>query len=462
MNNMIPDSDHIIHEISLDNLGGGVLDITAQARPHHFRLVDCDHFLNKSVLRICEYSSFPTIPYSAISYVWRGNPVDPTHPSQREDRLFSVRGAEEADPISIDVLRHVCKASLQTNAQFFWLDRLCIMQTNRDDKAWQIANMQQLYQSAEVCLVLAGGLRRLVSLTEETAWIHRAWTLQEALLPKNTQALYSWELGELLSSRSTGGTFFPSTVEPRQSAMSDLPGLLRSSIAPPYFTLEDGREMRPIITMFSREAHKAVVALAAATSLTEDAGARSQAIWRSALMRTSSRPVDMVFSIMGLFDVTLDTHAFHRGDRLGATIALAQAILRKGGKPHWLGAALDITPCAQFTTFPAFPETTVEGVAFLQTRDGKRTVWELTEHSDNWLPDIPTMSDIDDDGYATICGKMFRVGVLSLVNHNDGNGGTKRPTHSLFTKHGVYPCIIHKYDGLLPANGVIASTRDGR
>jgi hypothetical protein len=32
-----------------------------------------------------------------------------------------------------------------------------------------------------------------------------------------------------------------------------------------------------------------------------DPDARNHAIWQSALMRTSSRPVDMVFSIMGLW-----------------------------------------------------------------------------------------------------------------------------------------------------------------
>ena len=51
-------------------------------------------------------------------------------------------------------------------------------------------------------------------------------------------------------------------------------------------------------------------------------------------MRTSSHPVDMVFSIMGMFEVTLDTHAFGRDDRLGATIALAQKTPSRGGKPN--------------------------------------------------------------------------------------------------------------------------------
>ena len=58
----------------------------------------------------------------------------------------------------------------------------------------------------------------------------------------------------------------------------------------------------------------------------EDNDMRENAIWRSA----SSRPVDMVFSIMGIFEVSLDVGKYGEPDRERATIDLAEAVLKTG------------------------------------------------------------------------------------------------------------------------------------
>src|SRR5277367_1567730 len=62
-------------------------------------------------------------------------------------------------------------------ARYLWLDRLCIMQTSKQDKRWQIVHTFNLYRHCTQCLVLPGGIQRLVPLDEETSWVHRAWTL---------------------------------------------------------------------------------------------------------------------------------------------------------------------------------------------------------------------------------------------------------------------------------------------
>ena len=78
-------------------------------------------------------------------------------------------------------------------------------------------------------------------------------------------------------------------------------------------------------------------------------------------MRTSSRPVDMVFSIMGLFGVILDPNMFEAENRIGATVALAKEILRKGGRASWLGMSFRLPPCSMLYTSPVFAETSVSG-----------------------------------------------------------------------------------------------------
>lgn len=99
--------------------------MTSTATPQRYHLLDCNTFIEQRVLQIDEFTNFPSVPYSAISYVWRGNGVEDAR------RAFSVEGARDADAISINVLEHAVVASVQLGAEYIWLDRLCIMQTSR-------------------------------------------------------------------------------------------------------------------------------------------------------------------------------------------------------------------------------------------------------------------------------------------------------------------------------------------
>ncbi|ROW03067.1 hypothetical protein VMCG_05744 [Cytospora schulzeri] len=148
-------------------------------------------------------------------------------------------------------------------------------------------------------------------------------------------------------------------------------------------------------------------------------------IWRCALMRTSSRPVDMVFSIMQLMGVTLDPNNFDPNDRLGATIALASKILDQGGSADWLGLPAKIPPCLQLSTFPQFARTDVAGEAnFLKS--GK---WCTGRSLDDWAFaysywDSDTWKQrlygkMDDKGYLEFTRKACKaVPVLSAMKNN--------------------------------------------
>ena len=103
-------------------------------------------------------------------------------------------------------------------------------------------------------------------------------------------------------------------------------------------------------------------------------------------MRTASHPVDMIFSIMGLFEVTLDVKSFDRNNRAGATVALAQKLLENGGKASWLGAAYYLCLAPMLSAFPSFPKTSVSGKAYVEIDNEDRPVdelmtdvWRLTE-----------------------------------------------------------------------------------
>ena len=99
----------------------------------------------------------------------------------------------------------------------------------------------------------------------------------------------------------------------------------------------------------------------------------------------------MVFSIMGLFGVTLDPEEFKAHDRLGATIALAREILEQGGSPNWLTMSLALPPNPELRSFPAFPETDVAGTAVYVMGPRRIEAAELMGDIDGWLgtEDIP-------------------------------------------------------------------------
>ncbi|KAF2135513.1 uncharacterized protein K452DRAFT_239251, partial [Aplosporella prunicola CBS 121167] len=187
----------LIFSSGFANIRDTVVDPSPTATAGRLRLVDMGTFLNDRRLDIYEYhSSLSCSAYVVVSYVWKGNLLvaDPSRPSYWVEELgaFSVKGAEDGDPISLDVLHHICSAALscQYSGSHLWLDRLCIVQTSKKDKAWQIREMFDIYKRCKICCVLPGGMQRLVSLEEETTWIERAWTLQEVIVPYRSIVLF--------------------------------------------------------------------------------------------------------------------------------------------------------------------------------------------------------------------------------------------------------------------------------
>lgn len=406
------------YEQPFGSLRHSLLDLS-YATPCRYRLIDCKQLLHK-VIRITEYTTFPDCAYSAISYVWRG--VAGPGIDGEDLGTFMVKGAEDGDPVSIAVLRHAAAAALQEKSSHLWLDRLCILQTSREDKAWQISRMYEIYRRCKTCLILPGGIRRLVSLDEETSWIHRAWTLQEAMAPDCAKVLFAWTAGSGWFYGQSHGDL--DEVVPGKSAIADLEDLLRPYLrgssggelgGQTFFTTDDDEPDRRVLiqpAIFGRYEVPAHVLALMGIMYARDPDANAHAIWRSALMRTSSRPVDMILSIMGLFDVSLDPRAFHKDDREGATIALAREVLRKGGTPSWLGVSFSMPISRRLSTFPEFPITRVDGAACVRTADGVREVTEVIqdEFLASWsIKEGIGKASMDELGYLTFSGRAVQL-----------------------------------------------------
>ncbi|KAK0454553.1 hypothetical protein EV421DRAFT_424188 [Armillaria borealis] len=424
----------IIFQISLESLARSgtlsVLDITPVATAGRFRLIDCTQYIHDRTLSIREFPDFPIIEctYAAISYIWRGNSIDESTVGPR----FSVAGAEDGDPIGMDVLVHACTAALREGVKCIWLDRLCIMQTSKEDKHWQIGQMFDIYKRCALCIVLPGGVQRLVRLDEHTTWINRGWTLQETLAPPRVEVIYSWKWGSGMYYRDRGVRGNIIQLIPGESAMTPLSNVFNLYGSEPmnFFPSADGSHTTFRTELFGPpynpssnvmlEQTTEIVIFMLKNALVKDTGSsedgdfddRAPAIWRSALFRTSKRPVDMVFSIMGLFGVTLDTRRFGKDDRLGATIALMQAILHRGGRASWLGAAPYLPVNPRLSTFPVFPRTNVQGQVLFEFDSQTINEQERRSHNRTILDarglEMP-MGSMDDAGYLLVSRKALRI-----------------------------------------------------
>ncbi|KAF5378781.1 hypothetical protein D9615_006934 [Tricholomella constricta] len=382
----------IICNVSLQALGGVLLDMALTSTPCKYRMIDCSELVDNQRLRIYEYTDLPPTPYSAISYVWRGLSTKSSR-AKLEYGLFNVCGAEDGDPINIDLLIEVGKLSMREGSGLVWLDRLCVLQTSREDKAWQIMRMHGVYQSCHICLIIPGGLSRLADLCEQTAWIERAWTLQEAMVPRRTLVLFAWKFGSgsLQDVEDVPENIFELTS--RKSATAELSELLEICTEESFLTFYgSGNIWRRVWPALFDPGPARVLQMAMAKRASEWT---QSAVWRCAHMRVSSRPVDMIFSIMGMFGVSLDPKKFHPDDRLHATVALMQAILRNGGKASWMGAISGTNPCKQLSSFMVIPPL------------GDRYL-EDTSLDFEVLP-VDLKGVMDDDGYFQFSAKAAPV-----------------------------------------------------
>ncbi|ESK90277.1 hypothetical protein Moror_7660 [Moniliophthora roreri MCA 2997] len=427
----------LIFSCKLDELSGKCLDITPYATPCRYRLLSLTSLRYRGLFQIYEFDELPmyseilpnvlknlNIPgfklpemshCCAASYVWRGVAVnaDPSLPSAqraKEKGDFTVMGGEDGDPISISVLNDICWAATAGNgvATFLWLDQLSILQSSKEDKAWQIQRMYHIY-STSTTIALPGGLGRLASLDDETTWMDRAWTLQEVLAPN----------GAVLT------LFAKDNVSD-----SDLRGLKEVEY---YSEREDATSIVAIASLFdlldrSRNQNRTIFGFQSpqVTALLDARAGRSEtSIWQCAIMRTSSRPVDMIFSIMHLLGVSLDPKLFESDDRVGATIALARGILEKqNGQASWLGGLWFLPPSPEISIFPQFPETRVDGKAIIRMPDGSSqgvvslmsdmqslTTW--TYHSSSKYGD----GEVDNDGYYTFtAGEVIPLKLAKSVS----------------------------------------------
>lgn len=413
----------IVLEIPVSTLKGSVVEFDSRAKPENYRLLDANAFVNEDNLRIFELTEFPKERYATISYPWRSVPISTEPPKG----TFIVKGTEKGSPLGIGVLETACRAALKFECKFIWIDRLCILQTDDKDKDWQIKVMHSIYKYSDPCLIFLGGPTRLVTLGEETTWIQRAWTLQEAVAPRSAKCLFSWSLGTLPSQGVIPGLI--EEVEPNHSAVADLQLILEGSLRGelPHVG-EDYEKLQAVRVRVFSSPH--AIALRCALEEIEDEDARAAGLWRNSFMRSASRAPDIVFSIMGLFGVTLEPSNYHKEDRYGPMLAFAQELAKMGKRADWMGISLILPALPTMSTMPVLPQTKNQGPPFIDTPGGEKEVAKLIEGAMElaWYMANAPIGTVDEDGYFKFTGKAAAVAKKGTHSNEEGLATIKSNT----------------------------------
>ncbi|KAF2453718.1 hypothetical protein BDY21DRAFT_292373 [Lineolata rhizophorae] len=406
-------------EIPFDQVSDEPVSI-AHAQPCKMRFIHCRSLADRRSLRVLEFASIPPGRYVPLSYVWKGLGAPAGQPGSS---FMTIRGAGDADPISVSVLRLCCTAALRHHVELLWLDGLCIQQESPADKNWQIQRMYDVYRLSALCLIVPGGLAQLAPLGTPTAWIHRAWTLQEAVAPPRSECLFAWDEGDTMLQAHF--TLILREIGPG-AAIAEYEWLLQMCLLGRAGFQSDSDRKTDVRLLGGEQDQFQLRALVGAHDLVGKEGL-ANAIWRSSISRAASRPADKVFSTMGVLGVTLDPSQFAPDDWRGATIALMQALLNQGKHAEWLCIAPELGVSGEIGTLPALPDTGPDGRAVADTPQGRRSVSELV-HDSWWMLENAPQGSMSDDGYLEFHTRM------ACIQEVDSNSDCERSFSSVTGK----------------------------
>ncbi|KAK7043015.1 hypothetical protein VNI00_008753 [Paramarasmius palmivorus] len=164
----------------------------------------------------------------------------------------------------------------------------------------------------------------------------------------------------------------------------------------------------------------------------------------AAYTRTSSRPVDMVLSIMDLLGVSLDVSAFDSGDRVKATVALIQALMKRpNANATWLYIAPETDASKELSTLPQMPETSESGRAYIYTRKGREPAFMAIMGTNNqWDSRGAPRGEMTDSGYFVFWGKA------ALVSENVIGKDTKASTTGVYDDRETWALVIGRFKNL--------------
>jgi hypothetical protein len=302
--------------------------------------------------------------YAAISHVWKSSDeVNRIASEVNRPIQITIEDGRSAHEISWHGLIQAATAAKFWNCDYIWLDLLCVNQLASDDKCRQVQIMPEIYKNATAVLVMFGGCAAAQGLECPSEWINRAWTLQESTLNMNTFALVDIKnIPHMETHDRCTIANVSAKIErrPGNIGILNLPQLLKIDIEEPLGLIQydqSPEDFWPVCDFKVKCFGNNPLAVRALNivfhglhSERTNAEIMHSAAWMSLWMRTSSKPQDMIFSIMHLLGVEIQVDYRRTVENL--YFELVDKCL---STPAWLSVAplVDIIPGSGLV--PALP-----------------------------------------------------------------------------------------------------------
>ncbi|KAG1892775.1 heterokaryon incompatibility protein-domain-containing protein [Suillus subluteus] len=237
------------------------------------------------------YKASRLVKYAILSHRWLDS-GEPTYEEMKAGSLAAGPGYEK--------LKNFCRAARQYNVEFAWSDTCCINKSSSTELDESIRSMFRWYRNSEICVVhLAKSTTIKDILLDE--WTERGWTLQELLAP-----FYIKFFNKYWTPMTNDSN------DKRKEATTEILQTLEKATGVPH---------HEIYWQFNPGPSKVDERMA----------------W--AARRKTTRVEDVAYSLMGIFDVSLQIAYGEGGDR--AFCRLIEAIMQAGDPSvlNWKGAA---------------------------------------------------------------------------------------------------------------------------
>lgn len=127
---------------------GGTCSVTQDQRNYFpSRILDVS---NGALIRLCESIGHDSDPYVALSYQW-GGPQDFQATTKSLPHLMEGFSVAELPATIVDAV----KVTRELGIKYLWVDSLCILQDDENDKAHEISRMDNIYRFAFLTLIAA-------------------------------------------------------------------------------------------------------------------------------------------------------------------------------------------------------------------------------------------------------------------------------------------------------------------
>jgi len=111
--------------------------------------------------------------YAILSHRW----LDEGEPTYEEMKSGNASGP------GYEKLMKFCEKARESNLEFAWSDTCCIDKSSSTELDESIRSMFRWYQNSEICIIHLAQSETIEDITEDE-WVQRGWTLQELLAPE--------------------------------------------------------------------------------------------------------------------------------------------------------------------------------------------------------------------------------------------------------------------------------------